>query len=137
MRVLVIGETIIDEYVFCDALGKSGKEPILMSRNLNIEKYLGGAAAISRHISSFCKKLTLVTVLGEKKEYLNFIKSKLNRNITLKLINKKNSPTTVKRRYLDYISHNKIFGTYEMNDDELNTSQEKIKQIDYRRNKKT
>ena len=89
MRVLVIGETIIDEYVFCDALGKSGKEPILMSRNLNIEKYLGGAAAISRHISSFCKKLTLVTVLGEKKEYLNFIKSKLNRNITLKLINKK------------------------------------------------
>jgi len=125
MRVLVIGETIIDEYVFCDALGKSGKEPILMSRNLNIEKYLGGAAAISRHISSFCKKLTLVTVLGEKKEYLNFIKSKLNRNITLKLINKKNSPTTVKRRYLDYISHNKIFGTYEMNDDELNTSQEK------------
>tara|TARA_B100001063_G_C16766304_1_gene558853 strand:- start:1281 stop:2798 length:1518 start_codon:yes stop_codon:yes gene_type:complete len=125
MRVLVIGETIIDEYVFCDALGKSGKEPILMSRNLNVEKYLGGAAAISRHISSFCKKLTLVTVLGEKKEYLNFIKSKLNKNISLKFINKKKSPTIVKRRYLDYISHSKIFGTYEMSDDQLDAAQEK------------
>ena len=38
-----------------------------MSRNLKVEKYLGGAAAISRHIASFCKKLTLITVLGEKR----------------------------------------------------------------------
>ena len=125
VKVLVIGETIIDEYVFCDALGKSGKEPILMSRNLKTEKYLGGAAAISRHIASFCKELTFITALGEKKEYLNFIKSKLNKNIKLKFINKKNSPTIIKRRYLDYISHNKIFGTYEMNDDSLNSAQEK------------
>ena len=25
LKVLVIGETIIDQYVFCEALGKSGK----------------------------------------------------------------------------------------------------------------
>ena len=125
IKVLVIGETIIDEYVFCDALGKSGKEPVLMSRNLKIEKYLGGAAAISRNISTFCKKLTLLTVLGEKKEYLNFINSKLEKNIKLKFISKKNSPTIIKRRYLDYISKNKIFGTYEINDDNLNLIQEK------------
>ena len=29
LRVLVVGETIIDEYAYCDALGKSGKEPVL------------------------------------------------------------------------------------------------------------
>ena len=27
--MLVVGETIIDEYSFCETLGKSGKEPIL------------------------------------------------------------------------------------------------------------
>ena len=29
MEIVLVGETIIDEYVYCDALGKSGKEPVL------------------------------------------------------------------------------------------------------------
>ena len=33
MRVLVIGEAIIDEYNFCEALGKSGKEPLIFQSN--------------------------------------------------------------------------------------------------------
>ena len=33
LKVLVIGETIIDQYVFCEALGKSGKEPVLVLRD--------------------------------------------------------------------------------------------------------
>ena len=31
LKVLVIGETIIDQYVFCEALGKSGKDPVTVS----------------------------------------------------------------------------------------------------------
>ena len=30
LKILVIGEAIIDQYNFCEALGKSGKEPILV-----------------------------------------------------------------------------------------------------------
>ena len=33
LKVLVLGETIIDEYNFCEALGKSGKEPVLVLRD--------------------------------------------------------------------------------------------------------
>ena len=54
LKVLVIGETIIDQYVFCEALGKSGKEPVLVLRDIKTEEYLGGAAALSRHLSQFC-----------------------------------------------------------------------------------
>ena len=53
--MLVIGETIIDQYFFCEALGKSGKEPVLVLRDVKMEEYLGGAAAVSRHLSQFCK----------------------------------------------------------------------------------
>ena len=35
----MIGETIIDQYVFCDALGKSGKEPVLVLKDLKTEEY--------------------------------------------------------------------------------------------------
>ena len=41
LKVLVIGEVIIDKYVFCEALGKSGKEPMLVLRNIKTEEYLG------------------------------------------------------------------------------------------------
>ena len=86
IKVLVLGETIIDQYVFCEALGKSGKEPVLVLRDLKTEEYLGGAAAISRHLSPFCKKISLFTMIGQKGEYLNQIKKKLPKNVSLKYI---------------------------------------------------
>ena len=55
INVLVVGELIVDEYVFCEALGKSGKEPVLALRNTNTERYAGGVAAIARHLSSFAQ----------------------------------------------------------------------------------
>ena len=74
LKVLVIGETIIDEYVYCEALGKSGKEPILVLRDMYKERYLGGTAAIARNLSSFCKQITLLTNIGQKNEEKQFIK---------------------------------------------------------------
>lgn len=124
LKTLVIGETIIDQYTFCDALGKSGKEPVLVLKDLKTEEYLGGAAAISRNVSTFCEQVTLLTMIGQKEEYLKFIKSKLNKNINLKYINKKNSPTIVKKRFLDSISNNKVLGIYKINDDQLNLKDE-------------
>ena len=125
IKVLVIGETIIDQYVFCEALGKSGKEPVLVLRDLKTEDYLGGAAAITRHLSSFCEKITLLTMVGQKGEYLKQIKNKLPKNVNLKYLRKKNSPTIIKRRFLDYISNNKVLGVYKINDDNLIPKDEK------------
>lgn len=41
--MLVIGESIIDEYNYCEMLGKSGKEPILAVKELATERFAGGA----------------------------------------------------------------------------------------------
>ena len=119
IKVLVIGETIIDQYVFCEALGKSGKEPVLVLRDIKTEDYLGGAAAISRHLSTFCEKISLLTTIGEKKEYLSHIKKKLPKNVNLNYLKKKNSPTIIKKRFLDNLSKNKVLGVYSINDDSL------------------
>ena len=79
LKVLVIGETIIDQYSFCDPLNKSGKDPMLVLKHSKTEEYLGGAVAIVKNIENFCNKLTLLTMLGEKKN----MKIKLS-NICLK-----------------------------------------------------
>lgn len=125
LRVLVIGETIIDQYVFCEALGKSGKEPVLVLRDLDMGQYIGGAAAIARHLSDFCGYISLLSMLGEKKEYEDFVLSNLPDNILPYFIFKEDSPTIVKKRYVDNISKNKNLGVYSLNDTQINGENQK------------
>ena len=66
-----------------------------------MEQYPGGAAAVARHISGFCKSVTLLSMLGENGEYKNYIKNSLPKNINTEFIYKKDSPTIVKKKYVD------------------------------------
>ncbi len=120
LKVLVIGETIVDQYVFCEALGKSGKEPVLALRDLSMEEYAGGAAAIARHLSDFCGEISFLSMIGENKEHEDFILNNLPKNIKHYFINKTGSPTIQKKRYLDYISKSKILGIYSLDDSQFN-----------------
>ncbi len=124
LKILVIGELMIDEYTFSDALGKSGKDPILVLKEMKTEKYLGGAGSIARNLTPFSKDINLITMLGEKSEYKDFIKKNLNKS-KMFYIKKKNSPTIVKKRFLDIYSNSKVLGLYQFNDDKLNKKNEK------------
>ena len=53
--------------MFGEIIGKSGKEPHLVLSQKKIENYLGGTGAIVRHISSFVKKINLVSPFGNEK----------------------------------------------------------------------
>ena len=120
LKVLVVGETIIDQYIFCEALGKSGKEPVLVLRDLETALFSGGAAAIARHLSDFCGNISLLSMLGEKKEYEDFIFGSLPENIKPYFIYKDGAPTITKKRYVDYISKSKSLGVYSINDAQMN-----------------
>ena len=108
MRVLIVGDTIIDEYHFCRAMGLANKSATINARFLQSESHLGGACALANHISNFCNQTHLVTCLGENKDVLEFVTSKLNPNVTTEFFIKPEASTTVKRRFLDD-SRNRLF----------------------------
>ena len=66
LNVLVIGELIIDKYSFGDVIGKSGKEPHLVLKENFTEYYLGGSAAIARHLSTFVNEVRIVSPFGNE-----------------------------------------------------------------------
>ena len=68
-------------------LWENQEKMVLVLRDMKTEQYLGGAVAISRHLSQFCKKIKLLTVLG-KKEFYGKIKN-IPKNIDLDFITKK------------------------------------------------
>lgn len=124
LKVLIIGETIIDQYVFCEALGKSGKEPVLVLRDMETQEYLGGSLAIARHLSGFCNHVSVLSFLGEDNEYKDFIEQNIDENINLNFLNKIKSPTILKRRFVDNIDRKKILGVYSINDNNLSETEE-------------
>ena len=135
---LVLGETIIDQYFFCEALGKSGKDPFLAFREIYDEKYLGGTGLIARNLASFCNKTQLLTSIGEKSDNLSYIKNKVPKNVSITFFRKKNSPTIIKKRFLDFNTKSKLFGVYDLND-QLISKQDEVKFINLfkKNNKKT
>ena len=124
LKVLVIGESILDEYTYCETLGKSGKEPVLTMKPTSTERYLGGSLAICNHLSSFCKKISLVSYLGEDGSEESFIKKNLKLNIKPFFIKKKNSPTILKKRFIESVDNVKTLGVYSLNDDQLDKKNE-------------
>jgi len=123
MKVLVLGETIIDEYLYCSAIGKSSKEPTIAVQSLSSEKFAGGILAVGNHVASFCKEVGLLSFLGDKNSHEEFIKDKLKENIKNRLLIKKNSPTIIKRRYIDEYFFNKLFEVYEINSKTIDESE--------------
>jgi len=124
LKVLMIGEVIIDEYVFCVSIGKSGKEPILVNQKINSKKYAGGILSVANHVSNFCNQGKVITFLGDRNSEIEFIKDNLNKNIKLDSIQKNNSPTILKTRFIDSYTNNKMVGIYDLNDDILNAGEE-------------
>ena len=125
LKVHIIGEVIIDKYIFTNAIGKSGKEPVLMLNELKYEKFLGGSAAIAKNLEGICKSINLSSTIGEKNDQISFIKNKLSKKTKTFFVNKKNSPTILKTRFIDHLNTNKILGTYKFNDDIVNSTEEK------------
>ncbi len=123
-NVLAIGETILDQYVFSESIGKSGKEPHLVIRDLKTETYPGGIIAIAKHLESFTKNISILSVMGESSKDLSFVNKNLNKNTKFDFIKKKDSPTIVKKRYIDQLTNHKLIGVYSINDRDLNKKEE-------------
>lgn len=116
IKVIVIGDTIIDEYVFSTLKGLAIKDPIISVDYKYHETYAGGILAVANHISNFVTNVKLITLLGNKESREDFVKKAINDNINLKAFIKKDTHTTVKKRYVDAYRNNKLFKIEYLND---------------------
>ena len=123
LKVLVVGEAIIDEYQYCESIGKSAKEPVLATRYLSTEKFAGGSLAVSNHVANFCDNVGLLTFLGTEDAQEDFARQHVKSNVEKMFLYKENSPTIVKRRFVESYLLTKLFEVYVMNDEELNKTE--------------
>ncbi len=114
MKVLVLGEAIIDTYESCEALGKSSKDPVLAFRKLGSESQLGGSLAIARHVAGMGAQTTLMTRVGAGDGTKSRLEAEIGSDIALVVLESQDEPTIEKTRYVDVLTGNKVFETYQI-----------------------
>ncbi|MCH7592853.1 MAG: hypothetical protein IH989_08755 [Planctomycetes bacterium] len=64
MHVLVVGDVVIDQYVFCDTLGVASESPMMTLAERDRRSYVGGAAIVARHLAGLGAHAFLLTAGG-------------------------------------------------------------------------
>ena len=100
-RCVIIGDTILDEYIYVEPLGKPSKENIIATRYRSREIFCGGVVATANLVAQFCGQVDLVTLLGDKESNEDFIRSSLAPNVNLIPFYREGAQTTVKSRLVD------------------------------------
>ena len=119
-KLLVIGDTIVDQYAGCEALGMSAEAPVLVVRELQKKNFIGGASIVASHIKALGAECNFLSVVGND-DNAKIIKEELsNQGIICELIEDSSRPTTFKKRYV--VENQKLFRVSKLNDHFLSKS---------------
>jgi len=119
LKTLVIGDAVIDQYDYCMQMGKSGKEPLVISKFIERESFAGGALGTANHVSSLVDRVQLVSLLGRHDTWRGFIDEHLTSKVRAKYFYRARAGTTIKRRYVSNNRNQKLFEVYFMEDSVL------------------
>ncbi len=64
LNVLVVGDIVLDRYVFCDALGVASESPMMSLVQRDERHYVGGAAIVARHVAALGAHAFLLSAGG-------------------------------------------------------------------------
>jgi bifunctional ADP-heptose synthase (sugar kinase/adenylyltransferase) len=116
LKVLVIGETVIDEYRYVKPRGLTPKGNVVVFNTESSELFAGGIIACANHAAGFVDQVGIVSLLGTKDSYEDLVRSKLKSNVTPKFFYRDDAVTVRKTRYMD-ASLNKLFSVYQFLND--------------------
>ena len=129
-KLIVLGDTILDRYAACEALGMSAEAPVVVVKELENRDFNGGASIVASHIRKLGAKCKLVSVIGDD-ENGKYIRNKIAlEQIEDGLVIDKSRPTTFKKRYL--VDNQKLFRVTRLEQSQINQDVEEqiIKELE-------
>lgn len=99
-RLVVLGDTIVDQYVACDALGMSAEAPVIALKELRSREYIGAAAIVACHIRALGAQCDFVSVTGDDEPGRLTARTLKERDVDAHLFTDPTRPTTFKIRYM-------------------------------------
>ena len=96
--VLLIGDTIVNVYVYGTVLGTSAETPTIVARELETKTFLGGAFLVARHLLELGARLSFMTLVGDDAGVAS-VTGFTHPKLTLLPVTDDGRKTTVKKRF--------------------------------------
>lgn len=122
MKIVMIGETIIDDYQYVAPMGKAAKENIIATLLQSDEFFAGGVIAAANHLAGLCPNIEVISILGDPAHgpnFEDFVREKLDKSIRFFPFYRPGGPTVQKTRFVEPTYVRKLFEVYRMDDKPL------------------
>ncbi|MAG70444.1 MAG: ADP-heptose synthase [Acidobacteria bacterium] len=99
LRVCVVGDLIVDEYITCEPLGMSQEDPTIVVTPVDTRRFIGGAGIVAAHAAGLEAEVHYLSVTGndEPREYA--LRNLRDGGVRACLLEDDTRPTTLKQRF--------------------------------------
>jgi rfaE bifunctional protein kinase chain/domain len=99
LKVVVVGDLIVDEYVTCDPLGMSHEDPTIVVTPIQRDRFVGGAGIVAAHARGLGASVDFFGVVGDDDAAAYATKTLEACGVGARLLVDESRPTTLKQRY--------------------------------------
>ena len=99
LKLCVIGDLIIDEYITCEPLGMSQEDPTIVVMPVDSTRFLGGAGIVAAHAAGLGASVKFVSVTGDDASREYALEALAAAGVEAHLLVDGSRPTTLKQRY--------------------------------------
>jgi rfaE bifunctional protein kinase chain/domain len=99
LRVCVLGDLIVDEYITCEPLGMSQEDPTIVVAPIDSIRFIGGAGIVAAHAAGLGASVQLLSVSGNDLVRDFALRELHGAGVSAKLLIDETRPTTLKQRF--------------------------------------
>jgi rfaE bifunctional protein kinase chain/domain len=99
LKVAVLGDLVIDEYITCDPLGMSQEDPTIVVTPVGSRVFTGGAGIVAGHVARLGGQASFLSITGNDEIATRSEKSLADYGVRTHLIRDQSRPTILKQRY--------------------------------------
>jgi rfaE bifunctional protein kinase chain/domain len=99
LKVCVVGDLIVDEYITCQPLGMSQEDPTIVVMPIDSTRFIGGAGIVAAHAAGLGASVRFVSVTGADAARDFAEKGLAEAGVQAHLLVDDSRPTTLKQRF--------------------------------------
>ena len=99
LKVCVVGDLIIDEYITCEPLGMSQEDPTIVVTPVDTKRFIGGAGIVAAHAAGLGASVQFVSVTGNDAAREFASEGLAAAGVNARLLVDDTRPTTLKQRF--------------------------------------
>lgn len=99
LKVCVVGDLIIDEYITCQPLGMSQEDTTIVVMPVDTTRFIGGAGIVAAHAAGLGASVQFISVTGNDSVREFAVEGLTQVGVDARLFVDESRPTTLKQRY--------------------------------------